>query len=99
MVSENPRTSVVKTNGTTVHISCGIDDGDSEIDLLFDQESNSASLDFIEAHKISFNCSSATLTCSVLIPAIKENDGLQVQCAFADCCTEIAVIHVVDGEQ
>ena len=98
-VSENPKTTVVKTNDTAVNISCSIKIQFDKIFLLFNEESSSESLKdaFLEKHKISFDCSS--MACSVLIPAIKENDDLQVQCVFADCCTEIAVIHVVDGEQ
>ena len=95
-VSENPRTTVVKTNDT-VHISCGINK--DNIDLLINESFNSLATSFLEKHQITINCSSTTHTCSVLIPAIIDNDDLQVQCVFADCCTEIAVIHVVDGEQ
>ncbi len=98
VVSENPRTTVVKTNDTAVYISCGINS--HNIDLIIDEFYNSQATSFLLKHQIStIDCSPMTFNCSVSIPAIKENDGLLIQCVDEMCCTEFAVIHVVDGEE
>ena len=98
----NPESVVAMTSNDTIHIMCGLGfESDDNFHLVFNGDINSQHVDdktktIFDEQGIYWECSK--LMCNVSIAAITTNNNFTIQCSIYECCTQIAVINVVDGQ-